>query len=326
MKEERVRNPQKLRPISLCNVIYKIITKVVANQLKPILTHFISKEQVGYVEGRQIMDSIILAHAVIHSLKTSRAPGMLIKINLSKYFDRASWQYLRAVLESLGFNQCWVNWIPNRTSSTFFSILVNGVPSKPFSPSRGIRQGDPLSPFFFVLMAEGLGRYIKAVVIDGSLKGLPLNNIQPVPSHSQFVDDTLLLNSPTVREANRLNSILSDFTEASGMSLNLDKSKLYFFNTPASVQLHISRLLGIPRSSLSSNYLGIPLTRAAARSISWDSLLLSISNRLRNWTFRPLNIASLFVLLKFVLQALPTYLFTALSTPKEVIKAIRNLQ
>jgi exonuclease III len=197
-KEERVTNPKQFRPIALCNVIYKIITKVVANRLKPILTHVISKEQAGYVEGRQIMDSVILAHEVIHSLKTSRTPGMLIKLDLSKAFDRASWQYLRAILESFGFDQCWVNWILNLTSSTFFSILVNGVPSKPFSPSRGIRQGDPLSPFLFVLMAEGLGRYIKAAVTDGSLKGLPLHNIQPAPSHSQFVDDTLLLNSPTV--------------------------------------------------------------------------------------------------------------------------------
>lgn len=110
------------------------------------------------------------------------------------------------------------------------------------------------------------------------------------------------------------------------MTLNLDKSKLYFFNTPTTVQIHISRLQGIPKSSLPSNYLGIPLTGAAARSISWDNLLLSISNRLRNWTFRPLNIVARLVLLKFVLQTLPTYLFTSLAAPKQVIKAIRNLQ
>jgi hypothetical protein len=325
-KEERVTNPKQFRPIALCNVIYKIITKVVANRLKPILTFVISKEQAGYVEGRQIMDSVILAHEVIHSLKSTKTPGMLIKLDLSKAFDRVSWQYLRAILNSFGFDQHWVNWILNLTSSAFFSILVNGVPSRPFSPSRGIRQGDPLSPFLFVLMAEGLGCYIKSVVLEGSLKGLPLHNIQPAPSHSQFVDDTLLMNSPMAREANKLNSILSDFTEASGMTLNLDKSKLFFFNTPAVVQLHISRLLGIPKSSLLSNYLGIPLTGASARSISWDNLLLSISNRMNNWTFRPLNIAARLVLLKSVLQTLPTYLFTALAAPKQIIKAIRNLQ
>jgi hypothetical protein len=190
----------------------------------------------------------------------TKIPGMLIKLDLSKDFDRLSWQYLRSMLESFGFDKIWVNWILKLTSSAFFSILVNGVPSQPFSPTRGIRQGDPLSPFLFVLMVEGLGCYIKATILEGSLLGLPLHNIQPAPSHNQFVDDTLLMNTPTAREANKLNSILSDFVEASGMALNLDKSKLYFFNTSIVVQNHVSRLLGIPKSSLPSNYLGIPLT------------------------------------------------------------------
>jgi hypothetical protein len=134
------------------------------------------------------------------------------------------------------------------------------------------------------------------------------------------------MNSPTAREANKLNSILSDFIEASGMTLNLDKSKLFFFNTPAAVQSHISKLLGIHKSSLPSNYLGIPLTGAPTKSISWDNLLLSISNRLANWTFKPLNIAARLVLLKSVLQTLPTYLFTALAAPKQIIRVVRNLQ
>jgi hypothetical protein len=175
-------------------------------------------------------------------------------------------------------------------------------------------------------MAEGLGKCIKDALTDGSLKGLPLHIIQPTLSHSQFVDKNLLLNSATVREANKINSILSDFTKASGMSLNYDKSKIYFFNTPSPIQIHISILLGIPLSSLPSNYLGVPLTGVASRSISLDSLLLSNSNRLSNWTFRPLNIASWLVLLKSVLHTLPTYLFTVLAAPKHVIRAIRNLQ
>jgi hypothetical protein len=279
-KEERVTNPKQFRPIALCNVIYKIITKVIANRLKPILPFVISKEQAGYVEGRQIMDSVILANEVVSSLKSTKTPGMLIKLDLSKAFDKASWQYLRAILNSFGFDHDWVNWILNLTSSAFFSILINGVPSRPFSASRGIRQGDPLSPFLFVLMGEGLGHYIKSAVLEGALKGLPLHNIRPAPSHSQFVDDTLLMNSPMTHEAVKLNSILSDFTEASGMTLNLEKSKLFFFNTPMAVQIHISKILGIPRSSLLSNYLGILLTGAPAKSISWDSLLISISNRL----------------------------------------------
>jgi hypothetical protein len=113
------------------------------------------------VEGKKIMDSVILAHKVIHSLKMTKIPGMLIKLDLSKSFDRIIWQYIRSLLEAFSFDNHWVHWIMRLTSSAFFSILVNGVPSQPFSPTRGIRQGDPLSPFLFVLMAEGLGHYLK---------------------------------------------------------------------------------------------------------------------------------------------------------------------
>jgi hypothetical protein len=123
------------------------------------------------------MGSVILANQVIQSLKTTKIPGMLIKLDLSKDFDRISSQYMRSLLEAFSFDSHWVNWIMRLTSSAFFSILVNGVPSQPFSPTRGIHQGDPLSPFLFFLMAEGLGCYLKASVLEGSLKGLPLHNV-----------------------------------------------------------------------------------------------------------------------------------------------------
>jgi hypothetical protein len=100
-----------------------------SNRLKPLLRTIISNEQSGYVEGRQIMDSVILANEVIHSLKMRKIPGMLIKLDLSKDFDRLSWQYLRSVLESFGFSNHWVDWILKLTSSPFFSILVNDTPS-----------------------------------------------------------------------------------------------------------------------------------------------------------------------------------------------------
>jgi hypothetical protein len=238
---------------------------------------------------------------------------MLIKIDLSKYFDFLSWNYMRSLLVAFDFNKDWILWISNITSFSFFSILVNGVPSQPFSPSRGIRQGDPLSPFLFVIMEEGLGCYIKDSIEDGSLQGRPLHGLQLVASHSQFVDDTLLMNTPTTQEAIKLKTILNDFYEAYGTTFNLNKSQLFFFNTPPVVQQHISRLLGIPKSSLLSNYLGIPLSDATTRNISWDSLLLSLSNCLIKWTFISLNLATRLVLIKSVLEAILAYLFSSLA-------------
>jgi hypothetical protein len=87
---------------------------------------------------------------------------MLLKLDLSKDFDKLSWDYMRSMLLTFGFDPSWVDWILNLTSSAFFSILINKVPSHPFSPTRGIRQGDPLSPFLFIIMAEGLSRSIQA--------------------------------------------------------------------------------------------------------------------------------------------------------------------
>jgi hypothetical protein len=272
------------------------------------------------------MDNIILVHEIIHSFKSTRTSCMLIKLDLSKSFDCLSWRYMQSLLETFRFDKDWIHWIMKITSSTFFSILVNEVPSKPFMPSREIHQGDPLSPFLFIIMAKGLGRYIKASIEDGSLQGLPLHNLQPSTSHRQFMDDTLLMNTPTTKEALKLKTILFDFNEASSTTFNLEKSQVLFLNTPLAIQNNISRLLGISKRSLPSNYLGVLLFEAVLRNISWATLLLSLSNRLNSWTFLSLNLAARLVLIKHVLQALPTYLFSALAALKSVINSIRNLQ
>ena len=102
-KEKDACTPSKFRPIALCNVVYKIISKFMANRLKPILPQIISEEHSGYVEGRQIMDNVLLAHKMIHTLKTLRKAGMIIQLDLSKAYDKVSWAYLEAVLKAFGF-------------------------------------------------------------------------------------------------------------------------------------------------------------------------------------------------------------------------------
>jgi len=137
-KEVKSQNPDKFRPIALCNFIYKIISKFIASQLKPLLPLLISPEQSGYVEGRKITDGIIQTHEIIHSLKQFKKASMLLKIDLSKDFDSLSWNYIQKMLIAFGFSPAWVIWVMSLITSTFFSILVNGIPSTPFHPSRGI--------------------------------------------------------------------------------------------------------------------------------------------------------------------------------------------
>jgi len=324
-KGEDSITPDKYRPIALCNLIYKIISKVIATRLKPLLPLIISPEQSGYVEGRQITDGIILTHEIIHSLKQTKKPGMLLKLDLSKAFDSLSWVYIQKILLAFGFAHTWVRWIYNLLSSAFFFVLINGIPSATFRPSRVIRQGDPLSPFLFVIMAEGLGRSITAARLENRLRGLSFNN-SPAHSHQQFVDDNMLFGHPSVQEASLIKSILSTFSEASGALINRVKSQIFFFNTPVPTQKAVSRILGFTCASLPSKYLGAPLMASAIKHSSWKQLLEKLEARLFLWTNRALNMASRIVLIKAVLHSMPLYLFSILAAPKWVLKEIKNLQ
>lgn len=273
-KEQGANSPEKFCPISLCNVI--------ANRLKLLLPLLISLEQTGFVEGRQILDDIILAHEMIHSLKQTTIPGMLLKVDLAKAYDKVDWDYLKEVLSAYDFSHDWVKWIGNLTSSAFFSILVNGSPSDTFNPSRGLRQGDPLSPFLFILLAEGLGRTLKDKRRTGELKGIDLHNSQTSHTHQQFVDDTMLMGIASVKEARVIKKMLEDFNKANGLDINKGKYQLFFFNTQMETKREIIRTLGFTEGHLPSKFLGVPLVEGNPKARQWKELLDKMESKLRN--------------------------------------------
>eukprot|EP00253_Pinus_taeda_P009736 PITA_09736 len=103
-KQEKSMTPDRFRPIALCKVVYKIISKVIANRLKPLLPTLVSEEQTGYVEGRQILNNIIQSHEVVHYLETNKQAGMTIQLDIAKAYDKLSWSYIREVLKAYGFD------------------------------------------------------------------------------------------------------------------------------------------------------------------------------------------------------------------------------
>jgi len=117
---------------------------------------------------------------------------MIIQLDLAKAYDKLNWSYIRAILKAFGFNQNWIRWVMALVISTSFSILLNGAPSTTFIPSRGLKQVDPLSPFLFVLMMEGLGRAIKMENVEGRIQGIKLTPDGEANTHQQFVDDSML--------------------------------------------------------------------------------------------------------------------------------------
>eukprot|EP00253_Pinus_taeda_P013830 PITA_13830 len=324
-KGDNLEDANGFRPIALCNVIYKIITSMIAKRLKPLLDKLISAEQTGFVEGRQILDGLVVTQEVIDSLKVKKKKGMMIKLDLSKAYDRRNWNYLEKVLESFGFNRRWIDWIHSMISSPNFSILVNGTPSKTFTASRGIRQGDPLSPFLFILAAEGLGHLIKKEREANRIKGLKLwgNNL-PL-THQQFVDDIMLFREPTVKEVRHLRRILDLFAEASSLEINRDKSCVFIFNTVDQVKAHLIRLMGFRRGELPTKYLGNILDFTSKKMKNWQGVLDKLSNKVANWAFRALNIAGRIVLEKSVLQAILVYPLSIMAAPLGICTRIREI-
>lgn len=128
------------RPISLCNVIYKIASKVIANRLKPYLPEIISEQQCAFVPGRLITDNLLIAYECLHTIRKqkSKCPFFALKIDMTKAYDRIEWSYLKGVLLKLGFHVNWVDMVMRCVTSVKYAVRVNGILTNPFIPTRGI--------------------------------------------------------------------------------------------------------------------------------------------------------------------------------------------
>ena len=198
----KVKNPQEMkqfRPISLCNVIYKICSKVLANRLRSCLDDIISEEQSTFVPGRLITDNVLVAYECTHYLKRKKgkAGACAVKLDMAKAYDRVEWEYLNDIMVKLGFHEMFAALIMKCVMFVSFSVKVIG--SAVFRPSRGIRQGDPISPYLFLLCAEGLLCLLKSVGLMHLSRGVHVGIHAPWVSQLLFVDDCIIFSEASQR-------------------------------------------------------------------------------------------------------------------------------
>jgi hypothetical protein len=204
----------QFRPISLTNFSYKIISKILANRFKPLLHKIISPNQSAFLQGRSIQDNSVLAHELFHTMKQKRGRGglMALKLDMEKAFDRMEWSFLFHILKSLGFHSKWIHMIEQCISTVSFSILLDGSPFGRFFPQRGLRQGDPLSPFLFILGLEVLSRLIIKEELAGNIHGIKISRHSPLVSHLLYADDLMVFSRANSSEASSILNCLTKFS------------------------------------------------------------------------------------------------------------------
>ena len=261
----KVQSPKLVsdyRPIALCNVVYKLISKILTLRLKPILHGIISETQSAFVPGRAISDNVLITHEVLHYLKISNAKkkcSMAVKTDMSKAYDRLEWNFIQLVLERLGFHNIWISRIMTCIRTVSYSYLVNDSVQSTVVPTRGIRQGDPLSPYLFILCSEVLSGLCRRAQQAGLLSGIRVARGSPRINHLLFADDTMFFMQSDELSCNTLHSILQQYEAASGQTINTNKSSIPFSaKTTQETRARVKSRLGIAREGGVGKYLGLP--------------------------------------------------------------------
>jgi len=315
----KVECPQTLNdfhPISLVGSLYKILAKVLANRLRQVIGTVLSNTQSAFVKNRQILDGILIANEVVDEARKTKKELLLFKVDFEKAYDSVDWGYLDSVMGNMGFSTLWRKWMKECVTTASASVLVNGSPTDEFPLGRGLRQGDPLSPFLFLIAAEGLNVMMKAMVDASLFRGYAIGfGHSVVLSHLQFADDTLLLGEKSWANVRALPAVLVLFEAVSGLKVNFHKSMLVGVNITDSWLTKAATVLNCKLGKVPFLYLGLPIGGNPRLLSFWDPVVNRIKSKLSAWQSRYLSFGGRLILLKSVLTALPVYALSFFKAP-----------
>ncbi|KAL4298891.1 hypothetical protein AHAS_Ahas17G0046200 [Arachis hypogaea] len=319
----------QFRPISLCNVSYKTITKILANRIKTTLNNRISPAQSSFIPGRKIQDNIIIAHEIIHSMRKSAAKHghMAIKIDLEKAYDRLSWNFIERCLQDYSIPPELISVIMNCIRSTSFQVLWNGEKTNVFSPTCGIRQGDPLSPYIFVICIDRLSHLIEDMVNEGQWIPFRVGRNGPLISHLMFADDIMLFAEASQGQIRNIKKCLEIFCEASGQVINAQKTQIFFSKKVNNeCREMIVKEAGYKETKEIGRYLGSYIVEGRDSKRNYGHILDKVKNKLKGWKQKSLSIAGRVVLAQSSIGPIANFAMQHSKLPKGICSKVEKAQ
>ncbi|XP_056692196.1 uncharacterized protein [Spinacia oleracea] len=325
----KIQGPSSItefRPIGLCNTIYKLIAKIISSRLKQVLHRIVSPLQSSFIQGRGIEDNVILVKEMAHVFHKAKKRNkiMALKLDISKAYDSLEWDFIRDTLLHFNFPHKTISLIMSCITSSSISILWNGEICDKFYPTRGIRQGDPLSSYIFVLCLDRLSTMIEEQVHLGLWNPISISkNIKL--SHVFYADDVFLFSTASARNLCNIMKTLEDFGHRSGLRISMQKSTIIFPNTMHnSIRHEIANPYGLRISTCFGKYLGIDIRPNKLKISNYLQLLDKSTNKVKGWQAKLLNMAGRCTLVKSVLNSFPVYVMQTNILPISIVNKIEK--
>lgn len=287
------------RLIVMGNFSYKIFTKIIAMRLGSFISDVLSSSQYGFISGRSIHSCVAIASEIINSLCMGKSDSMAIKVDIAKTFDTISWDFLLHVLNCMGFSARFVQLINGVLSSAKLLILINGTPHRFFSCSRGVRQGDPLSPLLFCIAEETLILWLDHYIDIGKL-----TVHKKLPRHLFYADDILIFMEVSRRNGRNIKRLLKDYGKVSGQIYSPSKSSIFYSpRTSTAMVNYIKRCTAISTGSLPFKYLGVPIFLGTPKVQYLAPIADSVINIFSRWHGNTLSLAGRCCLISSVIAS-----------------------
>ncbi|KAI3761869.1 hypothetical protein L1987_52291 [Smallanthus sonchifolius] len=233
------------------------ISKAIANRMRKVLDGVISEPQSAFLKGRYILDGPLIVNELITWIKKRKSKAFFLKIDFEKAYDNVSWNFVINTLLQMGFPNKWCDWILGILKSASSSVLVNGAPTYIFKCEKGMRQGDPLSPFLFLVVMEALSCMLNRAREEGTIKGIATPNNGPIMTHLLYADDAIVVGEWSKIEVVNIVRILRCFHLCSGLKINIEKSNLFGIGVGGEEVGDMAREVGCNSDSLPFKYLGL---------------------------------------------------------------------